>query len=174
MTTIESRTLPPPVLPPAIARPAATGIDPRGPQFNAGVTAVILAAALVTPLPVAVTLTFVQAGLFAIGAFRGVQRTPQAWVFRRFVQPRLAPPVEREDPRPPRFAQAVGLVFLTVAFVAYALQAPVVALVATGFALVAALLNAIFRFCLGCELYLVIQRSTALFHPDRAAGANER
>ena len=33
-------------------------------------------------------------------------------------------------------------------------------LVATGLALVAALLNAAFRFCLGCELYLLIRRAT--------------
>ena len=32
--------------------------------------------------------------------------------------------------------------------------------VAIGFALVAALLNAVFRFCLGCELYLLIKRFT--------------
>ncbi len=31
-------------------------------------------------------------------------------------------------------------------------------LVATGFALVAALLNAVFGFCLGCEMYLIIRR----------------
>ncbi len=30
--------------------------------------------------------------------------------------------------------------------------------VATGFALVAALLNAVFGLCLGCELYLLIRR----------------
>ena len=31
--------------------------------------------------------------------------------------------------------------------------------VAIGFALVAALLNAVFRFCLGCELYLLFKRA---------------
>ena len=45
------------------------------------------------------------------GAVRGIQATPYAWLFRRFVRPRLAPPAELEDARPPRFAQAVGLVF---------------------------------------------------------------
>ncbi len=30
--------------------------------------------------------------------------------------------------------------------------------VATGFALAAALLNAVFGFCLGCEMYLLIRR----------------
>ena len=34
-------------------------------------------------------------------------------------------------------------------------------LVATGMALAAALLNAVFGFCLGCEIYLLAKRSTS-------------
>jgi hypothetical protein len=37
--------------------------------------------------------------------------------------------------------------------------------VATGFALTAALLNAVFRFCLGCELYLILTRWSSLSRP---------
>lgn len=147
-------------------RPAAqgAGIDPRGPQFTAALTAVVLVLALVTPTPVSVALTALQAVFFLIGVTRGVHHTPHAWLFRTLVRPRLAPPAELEDPRPPRFAQAVGLAFMVVALVSFALvpatgsAAHAVALVALGLALVAAVLNAVFRFCLGCELYLMIQR----------------
>jgi zinc transporter ZupT len=52
----------------------------------------------------------------------------------------------------------VGLVFALVALAGYLAGAPVVGAVATGFALVAALLNAVFRFCLGCEMYLLFRR----------------
>ena len=72
--------------------------------------------------------------------------------------PRLAPPAELEDAAPPRFAQAVGLVFLVVALVASLLGATVVATVAIAFALAAAFLNAAFGFCLGCEMYLIGKR----------------
>lgn len=143
----------------------AAGIDPRGPQFTATLTAVVLVVALVTPTPVSIALAALQAVLFAIGATRGVQRTPHAWLFRTLVRPHLAPPAELEDPRPPRFAQAVGLAFMAIALVAFASvpavgsAAHAVALVALGLALVAAVLNAVFRFCLGCELYLLIQRA---------------
>ena len=34
----------------------------------------------------------------------------------------------------------------------------ILGLVAVGFALAAAVLNAVFRFCLGCELYLLLKR----------------
>ena len=136
------------------------GIDPRGPRFAAGVTAVVLAAAVLLPTPAATGVVGVQALLFAVGAVAGVQRTPAAWLFRRLVRPRLEPPADLEDPRPPRFAQAVGLVFAVVSVAAYAVGATLTGQIAAGLALVAALLNAAFGLCLGCELYLVLTRLT--------------
>ena len=41
----------------------------------------------------------------------------------------------------------------------YALGATVAAIVFTAFALFAAFLNAAFDFCLGCQVYLFIQRN---------------
>ena len=55
----------------------------------------------------------------------------------------------------------MGLGFTVVALVAYAAGGVVVAQTAIGFALVAALLNAVFRFCLGCEMYLLFRRATS-------------
>ena len=142
-------------------RGLAAGIDPRGPQVAAALTSVVLVAVLLlAPSAVAVVLLALQAVVFAIGAARGVQHTPYSWLFRRVVRPRLAPPAELEDPAPPRFAQAVGLVFALVGLLGFAVGADVVGLVAVGFALVAALLNAVFRFCLGCEMYLLLRRVT--------------
>ena len=133
----------------------SSGIDPRGPRFTATVTAVLLAVTLVVPEPGATVLIAVQAVLFAIGVGLGVQRTPTGLAFRSLVRPRLTPPAELEDPAPPRFAQGVGLAFAAVALIGYLTGAVVVAQVAVGFALVAALLNAVFGLCLGCELYLL-------------------
>ncbi len=136
-------------------------IDPRGPQFNAVLTSVVLALSLLTaPGAVGVTLLAVQAVLFALGVGLGVQRTPAAWLFRTLVRPRLAAPSYGEDPQPPRFAQGVGLGFAVVGLVGYAAGLPLLGLVATGLALVAALLNAVFGLCLGCELYLLLRRAT--------------
>ena len=146
---------------PAIA-PAQ--VDPRGLRFAAALTSVVVAAALVTVEPareVAIVLTAVQAVVFAIAAFLGVRHSPYGRIFGRLVRPRLAPPAELEDARPPRFAQAVGLVFASVALVALALDLPVLALVALAFALVAALLNAVVGLCLGCEMYLLVRRVAA-------------
>ena len=133
-------------------------LDPRGPQVAAALTSVVLVAVLLLPAPISIALLAVQAGLFALGAVRGVQATPYAWVFRTLVRPRLAPPSDWEDPEPPRFAQAVGLAFTVVGLIAFLAGATLVGQVAVGAALVAALLNAVFAFCLGCEVYLLGRR----------------
>lgn len=137
-------------------------IDPRGQRFAAAVTAVVLVAVLLTaPNAFGIGLLGVQTALFAVAAGLGVQRTPHAWVFRRLIRPRLAPPQDLEDAAPPRFAQAVGLAFAVVGLLGYIFGATLVGAIATGFALVAALLNAVLGFCLGCEAYLLIRRFTA-------------
>uniref|UniRef100_UPI003517D87F DUF4395 family protein n=1 Tax=Nocardioides sp. TaxID=35761 RepID=UPI003517D87F len=67
---------------------APAGIDPRGPQFAASLTAVVLVAVLLLPPTAALALTAVQAALFARGAARRVPRTPPAWRFKTFGRPR--------------------------------------------------------------------------------------
>ncbi|MCX6396647.1 MAG: DUF4395 domain-containing protein [Propionibacteriales bacterium] len=134
-------------------------IDPRGPRFTAGITLLVFAAVLLTaPSTTALVLLSIQTLFFAIGAGRGVQHTPTSFVFRTLVRPRLAAPTHTEDARPPRFAQTVGLVFAVVALSAFATGLDTLGLVFSAFALAAALLNSVFGFCLGCELYLIGQR----------------
>jgi hypothetical protein len=128
----------------------------RGPRFVAGVTAVVLAVALVTGSG---WLVAAQAVVFAVGAFAGLRYSPYGVLFRVLVAPHLGPVRDREPEAPPRFAQLVGLIFAVVGAAGYLLGAPVLGAVATGFALVAALLNAATGFCLGCELYLIVRRA---------------
>ena len=131
-------------------------VDVRGPRFAAGVTAVVLAVALLLGSG---ALVAAQALVFAVGAFAGLRYAPYGVLFRVLVAPRLGPVREREPEAPPRFAQFVGLLFAVVGAAGYLAGAPVVGAVATGFALVAALLNAVTGFCLGCELYLTVRRA---------------
>lgn len=138
-----------------------THVDPRGQRFAATVTSVVLALALVLPTTAAIVLLAAQGVVFAIGASGHLQRSPYAIAFARLVRPRLGPPAETEDARPPRFAQTVGLAFVVVALVGFVSGAEVLGYAATALALVAALLNAAVGFCLGCELYLVGRRLTA-------------
>ncbi|MFJ3658675.1 DUF4395 domain-containing protein [Streptomyces nigra] len=132
-------------------------IDVRGPRFGAAVTTVVLAVVLVTG---SAWLLAWQTLAFALGAAGGVGRSPYGVLFRRVVRPRLGPPTAFEAPEPPRFAQAVGLVFAVVGLVGYTLGAQWLGLAATGAALAAAFLNAVFGYCLGCEMYLLVRRLT--------------
>ena len=137
-------------------------IDPRGPRFAAVITAVVLAGAtLALGSPLGTALLVLQGAVFLVGATRGVTASPYAHVFRRWVRPRLAPPAELEDPRPPQFSQLVGAVFAGAALLALALGWTSVAVVAIAFAFGAAFLNAAFGFCLGCEFYLLGRRALA-------------
>jgi hypothetical protein len=131
-------------------------IDVRGPRFAAWVTAAVLALALLLGSG---ALVAVQAAVFAVGAGAGPRYAPYGVLFRVLVAPRLGPVREREPEAPLRFAQFVGLLFALVGVAGYLAGAPVVGAVATGFALVAALLNAATGFCLGCELYLIARRA---------------
>lgn len=138
-----------------------TQVDPRGLRVVAGLTAVVLALVLVIPSePVRIVLLAVQVAVFAIAAFVSLGASPWAIVYAKVVRPRIGPPAELEDARPPRFAQLVGLTFTAVALVSLLAGATAVALVATAFALVAALLNAVVGLCLGCEMYLALRRLT--------------
>lgn len=137
---------------------AFTDIDVRGPRFGAAVTTAVLALVLVTGN---VWLLAWQTLAFALGAAGGVGRSPYGLLFRRVIRPRLGPPTGFEPPQPPQFAQAVGLVFAALGLVGYALGPGWLGLAATGAALAAAFLNAVFGYCLGCETYLLLRRVTA-------------
>jgi hypothetical protein len=131
-------------------------VDVRGPRFAAWLTSAVLAVALLTGSGV---LVAVQAAVFAVGALAGLRYAPYGVLFRALVAPRLGPVREREPEAPARFAQLVGLVFAVVGAAGYLVGAPLLGAVATGLALVAALLNAATGFCLGCELYLTVRRA---------------
>ena len=133
-----------------------TIIDARGPRFGAAITTVVLATALATNN---VWVIVAQAVVFAIGAFKGPQFTPYAFIYKRLVKARLKGEVPAEDVRPPQFAQSVGLLFALVAIAGVISGINAIFSVAVAFALGAAFLNAAFNFCLGCEIYLLLLRA---------------
>jgi hypothetical protein len=140
-------------------------VDVRGPRFTAWVTTAVLVATLlvsaVSPRGAAIVLG-VQAVVFAIGAALGPRRHPYGVVFARIVAPRLSPATEKEPVAPLKFAQLVGLVFAVVGVAGFAAGVALVGTVATGFALVAAFLNAAFGICLGCQIYPLVTRASRI------------
>ena len=131
-------------------------IDPRGPRFGAAITVAVLALVLITG---SAWLLGAQMLVFATGAVAGLRYAPYGMAYRRLIRPRLGPPAQTEAEGPPRFAQGVGMVFALGGVLGYATGATGVGIALTALALVAAFLNAAFDICLGCQVYLFIQRN---------------
>jgi hypothetical protein len=136
-------------------------VDVRGPRFAAWITTAVLVLTLIVSVfnePAAAVILGAQAAVFAVSAVRGPRNSPYGLLFAKLVAPRLAPVSEREPVAPLKFAQLVGLIFAVIGVVGFAAGLPVLGIVATSFALVAAFLNAAFGICLGCQLYPLIAR----------------
>lgn len=94
---------------------------------------------------------------------------PWGALYRSVVQPRLKPATEFEDPRPPRFAQGVGLFVTVIGLVLHLAGVPWALPIAAAAAFIAAFLNAAFGLCLGCQLYLLLQRAGVIGRARPAA-----
>jgi hypothetical protein len=147
----------------ATSNQTPAGIDPRGPRFGAAITSVLLLITVFLALDAATSgsayvLLAVITALFAVGAIFGNSKHPYGLIFKKFVRPRLAAPKELEDPRPPKFAQLIGFIVAATGLVLGALSVPYGVAGAAAAAFVAAFLNAAFAFCLGCQIYIGLQR----------------
>jgi len=147
----------------ATSNKTPAGIDPRGPRFGAAITSVLLLVTVFLALDSATAgsayvLLAVITGLFAVGAIFGNSKHPYGFIFKKFVRPGLAAPKELEDPRPPQFAQLIGFIVAATGLVLGALNVPFGVAGAAAAAFVAAFLNAAFAFCLGCQIYVGLQR----------------
>lgn len=133
------------------AAPPPAPIDPRGPRTNQAVLAVALVSAALTGqqwvVPVFAVVLF-------LGAAFGPRYGPVLRLYQALIKPRLGPPAHLEDPRPPRFAATVGVVFLVASTLSFLLGADAVG---WGLALVVAALAglaAVTGLCVGCEMYV--------------------
>jgi hypothetical protein len=166
------------------ARPP--GIDPRGPRVAAGITALLLLvgvflALLGTSVAASSTLAeratdpafllLLAVDVLFVWGFTWPRTWPWAVLYRTAIRPRLVPPAELEDPRPPRFAQVVGFLVVLIGLVLHLAGVPWALPIAGAAAFVAAFLNAVFGYCLGCQLYLLLARAGFIRPRGGLAGA---
>jgi hypothetical protein len=147
-------------------------IDPRGPRFGAGITAVLLLVTIALALgetaggtvgeralqPSFILLAILSA-LFGWGAFAGVQRHPYGLIFKNLVRPRVGAPQFTEPVEPPTFAQLIGFLVSLTGVVLHLVGVPYGLVIAAAVAFAAAFLNAVFGLCLGCEMYGLLVRA---------------
>jgi len=124
-------------------------IDSRAPRFNQVVIGTLALLAVVAGWPWLVGLLALQ---LVVGLTRGRRYCLPCLAYFELVQPAFGEgPLE--DSRPPRFANMVGVAFLTTSFVAYVMGAgdlgAVLALLVASLALLAGASG----FCAGCEAY---------------------
>lgn len=142
------------------ACPLRGHVDPRLLRFSAAATAGVLAVVMLiveVVRPLALGLLGSQVAVFAFTAFVSFQWSLWAQIYARFIWPRIGPPAELEDARPPRFAQFVGFVLTALALIGFALGVDVAGYGLTAAAFGAAALNAATGLCLGCKAYSLVR-----------------
>jgi hypothetical protein len=88
----------------------------------------------------------------------GPKLSPLALLATRLVAPRLGPPREVAGP-PKRFAQGMGAAITTLGSLAWLLGFGTVADVLLAMLVVAATLESVFAYCLGCQIFGLLMRA---------------
>ena len=97
------------------SRPGPRLIDPRGQRFGAGFSAIVLALAVVLQSPLLVALVALALGVSSLFGMRTFVFGRPWPTVRRLLK--LGPPAYQEPEFGPRFAQALGFLFLAVGVV---------------------------------------------------------
>jgi hypothetical protein len=128
-------------------------IDPRGHRFGGALSVVLLVVAAILDLPVIVAFVAIALGVSAgFGTQYSILGRPWPTI-RRVLK--LGPPKEPEPEFGPRFAQALGFLFLVIGFALLVAGVrplgwlPVIAVVVLQTLLAAS------GYCLGCKLYVL-------------------
>ena len=139
-------------------------IDSRLVRSNALITTTLLAASLILPRFIAVILLAFQSLVFLTGVF-APKKSPYPKISKALSLPKLFKKGEGEHPKPVRFSQQVGLLFILPAFFLFAFGSSsglvLVGVLLTGLCQFASSINAFAGICLACKIY---PRLTLLRH----------
>jgi hypothetical protein len=130
-------------------------INEKAARVVAGVVALIALVALLVP---AHWLVVPLAYGFWARVLTGPRLSPLGRLASRVVAPRLGPPKDVSGP-PKRFAQAIGAAITTAAVVALALGATGVVEALLALMLLAASLESLLAFCVGCQVFGLLMRA---------------
>ena len=149
----------------------ARQIDPRGHRFGAGLSVAILVIGFAADIPVVVPAVALALGASALfGTRYSILGRP--WpVLRRAL--RIGPPAELESEFPPRFAQLLGTVGLTVATGLFAIGFAAGGWLLAGAVATLQLVLAVTGYCLGCRLYGLRWYAPGLFDRLVATGSRD-
>jgi len=125
-------------------------VDVDVPRFNQAMVAFLTGLAFLAQAWPIVAFT---AGVLALTRFAGPSWGPFTQAYLRVIRPRRNRPLETEPAAPPRFAQLLGTIFLTVASGCFVTDWTTAGWVVTLMVFALALLAAATRICVGCIIY---------------------
>jgi hypothetical protein len=135
-------------------------INEKAARVVAGVVAITALTALLVP---AHWLVVLLAYGFWARVLTGPRLSPLGWLASRVIAPRLGAPKVVPGP-PKRFAQGIGAAITTAAVVALALGAAGAVELLLALIVVAATLESVLAFCVGCQIFGLLMRTGVI--PD--------
>ena len=138
-------------------------LDPRGPRFGAGISSILMLVVIYLSLDSATELLALWVMGFAVvmftfGSLLGPARHPYSYLYKYTLRKFLKAPAYMEPATPVHFAQVIGLVITGTGLALGLLGVPYALPIAAAGAFIAAFVNAVFAYCIGCQMYLGLKR----------------
>jgi hypothetical protein len=138
-------------------------LDPRGPRFGAGITSVLMLIVIYLSLDAntidaALSVMAFAVVMFVFGSTLGPAKHPYSYLYKFTLRKFLKAPTYLEPAKPVHFAQVIGLVVTGSGLALHFIGVPNALPVAAALAFLAAFVNAVFAYCIGCQMYLGLKR----------------
>jgi hypothetical protein len=138
-------------------------LDPRGPRFGAGISSILMLVVIYLSLDSATELLALWVMGFAVvmftfGSLLGPARHPYSYLYKYTLRKFLKAPAYMEPATPVHFAQVIGLIITGTGLALGLLGVPYALPIAAAGAFIAAFVNAVFAYCIGCQMYLGLKR----------------
>jgi hypothetical protein len=138
-------------------------LDPRGPRFGAGISSILMLLVIYLSLDpaseqVALTVMGFAVLMFTFGSLLGPAKHPYSYLYKYTLRKFLSAPAYMEPATPVHFAQVIGLVITGLGLTLGLLGIPFALPIAAAAAFMAAFVNAVFAYCIGCQMYLGLKR----------------
>jgi hypothetical protein len=142
-------------------------LDPRGPRFGAGISSILMLLVIYLSLDpaseqVALTVMGFAVLMFTFGSLLGPAKHPYSYLYKYTLRKFLNAPAYMEPATPVHFAQVIGLVITGLGLTLGLLGIPFALPIAAAAAFMAAFVNAVFAYCIGCQMYLGLKRLGAI------------
>jgi hypothetical protein len=142
-------------------------LDPRGPRFGAGISSILMLAVIYLSLdPTSEQIALAVMGfavvMFTFGSVLGPARHPYSYLYKYTLRRFLKAPAYLEPATPVHFAQVIGLVITGLGLTLGIFGVPYALPIAAAAAFMAAFVNAVFAYCIGCQMYLGLKRLGAI------------